>query len=230
MKIIVFAAFKKEVHALVEALGFSRPFETADSGLRWTSGEAMGHEIIAAVTGMGRQRALSAGRSALDHFDPDRILVTGAAGALAPTVGPLDLVVAERICAWSADSERPAWTNLDNDAAEGLLRACTAVEAAGRGKAGPVHHGGMVTVEQPLLDAAIRERLWILTLGQAVDMETAFLVQEAASMAVPAGVVKVVTDLADRGAMKAFRRNIDAAAEKIMRVVIRYIEKGVPFP
>jgi len=225
MKILIFAAFRKEVQALVEEMRLEHPFETAAGGARWTSGDFKGSEVFVAVTGMGKQRALSAARALFELVRPDRILVIGAAGALAPTVGPLDLVVAEKVCAWSEGDRVPSWTSADDETAEKILRVSTAVDAGS-----PVHHGGLVSVEQPLLDASLRERLWTRTLAQAVDMEAAFLVQAAASLAVPAGVVKIVTDLSDSRAESAFRRNIHAAADKLMKVVIGYLEKGVPPP
>ena len=107
---------------------------------------------------------------------PDVLVVSaGACGALAPELDVGALVVPEVVLA--PDGRRLATARL----------------------AGLARHGVLASVERVLEDAAAKSRLWLETGALAVDMESAAILDWAATHGAPAAVVRAVSDPAGRG-------------------------------
>jgi adenosylhomocysteine nucleosidase len=106
---------------------------------------------------------------------PSLIVSAGTCGALAPELAVGALVVPEQVL--GPDGRRQATAS-----AGGLRR-----------------RGTLLTTDHPIADAAAKSRLWLATGALAVDMESAPILQWAASRGVPALVVRGVCDCAARG-------------------------------
>ena len=103
------------------------------------------------------------------------VVSAGACGALAPELAVGALVLPESVVA-------PDGRRLPTAAMGGLTR-----------------HGTLASVDHVLEDAAAKSRLWLATGALAVDMESAAILDWAASHGVPAAVVRAVSDPAGRG-------------------------------
>jgi adenosylhomocysteine nucleosidase len=106
---------------------------------------------------------------------PSLVVSAGACGALAPELAVGTLVVPEEVLA-------PDGRRHPTAAVAGLRR-----------------RGLLVTTDQVLVDAPAKSRLWLATGALAVDMESAPILDWAASRGVPALVVRAVSDAAGRG-------------------------------
>jgi adenosylhomocysteine nucleosidase len=126
---------------------------------------------------------------------PALVVSAGACGALAPGLAVGALVVPEVVLA--PDGRRHATA-----AAGGLRR-----------------HGTLVTTGGVLEDAAAKSRLWLATGALAVDMESATVLQWAATRGVSATVVRGVSDPAGRGVPADLARVVDDGRVRPMRAV-----------
>jgi hopanoid-associated phosphorylase len=156
---------------------------------------------ILAVTGLARESRIAAGagvevvcsgsdparlRSRLDGLTARRyraVISFGIAGALDPALRPGDVVVATEIV-----SDGGAWP-----VAPPLARALTdrlgGIEAVSARVAG---------VDAPLMDAAAKGAMRDKTGAAAVDMESHVAARFAAAADLPLGVLRVISDPADR--------------------------------
>ncbi len=220
MTIAIFSALKKEAAQLIRTAGLASTLESAGPA-SVTRGECEGREIVVAITGIGKVPAALACQAVIDRYRPECLLLIGTAGSLSPRLGPGDLIVADRVVAIDTGPLIPSWIETDQSLRSALLEAC-GEEAPGT----EVHCGGLITRDRPILDErdrAVVEQTWK---ALAVDMEAAAVALAARTNSLPLGIVKAITDRADKEAEAAFRRNLDTAAERISRVLIRFLQKG----
>jgi len=221
MTTALFSALKKEAVHLIGALNFSPKLETLGPAriARTTLGT---EELVLAVTGIGKVPAALACQAVIDRFSLDRIVLVGTAGSLSPQLAPGELIVPDRVVAIDTGPLIPSWIETDPALTAALVDACAAADPRAA-----IHGGGLVTRDQPLLDA--RERLAVEQRWKAlaVDMEAAAVAHAARANNIPLGIVKAITDRADKEAENAFRQNLDFAAERISRVLFRFFQKGI---
>jgi nucleoside phosphorylase len=137
--------------------------------------------LVLAATGDGAGRAEARARELSDFFRPTGLLGVGIAGALSPSLAPLDLVASARLC--NGAGELPA--------ADPLL--LTIARSAG------ARPGTLVTVAEPLVSAAQKKSLAESAVpGEiaAVDMDSAGWAKGAAAAGVPFVVVRAIFDTA----------------------------------
>lgn len=220
MTTAIFAALKKEAIGFIRDVGLEPALDSLGPA-RITRGRCAGEPFVLAVTGIGKVHAALSCQAVADRFDPERFVLVGTAGSLTREVGPGDLVVADRTVAVDTGPLIPSWIDADSSLTEALAVAC--------GEESPevdIHRGGLITRDQPLLDARERaavEQRWD---ALAVDMEAAAVALAARANGVPLGIVKAITDRADKEAEIAFRRNLDIAAERLSRILHRLFQKG----
>jgi adenosylhomocysteine nucleosidase len=139
--------------------------------------------LIMAATGDGTPRAESRARQLADHFRPTGLLGIGMAGALSPSLSPLDLVASARVRNGS-DALPPPDSLL-------LTIACSAGALPGT----------LLTVSAPLASASQKRALAESAMAPgeiaAVDMDSAGWARGAASAGVPFVVVRAISDAID---------------------------------
>ena len=235
MRIALLAACTREIESLVREIGLPFPLKPClgaggigrrgAAGSRppfLTLGAFKGNEIAAVVTGVGKVRAAFTTQFVIDSFGPDRIILTGTAGALSPAVEPLDLVLPSRVLAFDV-RPRPVWLETDVRAAAGLRRV---VGETLPGTA--VHEGALISGDRPLLKASERDRAASRFNALAVDMEAAAAVETAAANGVGLLALKAVTDRADESGTVDFKANLAAAARLLGKLFHHYLEEGAP--
>jgi nucleoside phosphorylase len=241
MKIAVLAAFNKEAAGLIRLTGLPalRPAPSPAlrslkilvdrrarrDRLRWTEGDHADMRLMIGVTGIGVKAAERAGRTVVERFGPDRIVVCGTAGSLAGRVAPLDIIIAGE-AAFVGEAEVAAdagldWIPLDAEMAAALELACAAAAPEAR-----AHRGALVSVSRAVLDEAERGALHARTGAIAVDMEAAAIAGVARRAGIPLAVVKAATDRADSEGESAFRENLARAVDRVTRVVAHYLKEG----
>jgi adenosylhomocysteine nucleosidase len=138
--------------------------------------------LIIAATGDGAARAESRTRELSDHFRPTGLLGVGMAGALSPSLSPLDLVASARVR--NGSEALPAPDSLL------LTIACSA----------GARRGTLLTVPAPLASPGEKRALADSAApGEvaAVDMDSAGWARGAASAGVPFVVVRAISDAVD---------------------------------
>jgi adenosylhomocysteine nucleosidase len=185
--------------------------------------------VVVAISGFGKVSAASTVTTMLDAFAPGVVLFTGVAGALDPSVGRGDVVVAEELAQHDFDAspifprfvipslqvERipadPTWTGRLADAAKA---------------SGAVVHRGLVVSGDRFIDGDTeRAELRSLFPGAlAVEMEGAAVAQVCAERRIPFAVVRAISDTADEQAAGDFLEFVEQQAAPLLAAII---ERGL---
>ncbi len=150
------------------------------------------------VSGMGKVPAALAAQTLIREWHCDRILNAGVCGALVDKVG----LTPGNIFRISAASEGPSGPGVPVDAIRCTGDFWQNLPAA-----------RLVTVEQPVFEAAERQRL--ATWGELVDMEGAVVARVAQLYGIPWDMIKGITDTADDGERINLHRNLATVSEAV---------------
>lgn len=203
-----------------EAVGFRSRFrggaETRYRHLRLVEGRLGDRDALLAVTGMGPERAAAAARFLFEQFPVTHLLSTGYCGALQNGLLCGDAVLAER-CAFVEEPQAGWLCDLP------LLRMAEEALKMADISARP---GTLLTSPKPLLASAQKEALGAKTGAQAIDMESAAILQEAAksSKKIASVTVRFIVDavgdeLADTGSF--LDENAEVKPLSLARELIR---------
>ena len=215
-RIAVLGAFRIEVERLGAVL--EETMEPAKKGpLVSVTGRLAGRELLVGISGMGKVRAAAAAQAAVECFAPDLLVSLGTAGALAPGIPPLEVILADRVVAHDVVVPRrgPDWHPADPTILE---KGRTMAVLAG------FRVGALVTGDRPVLDEAERDRLYRAFGALAVDMEAAAIHTVARINGIRAVTVKAITDSADKNGKKDFERHVRDGAARAQRVLIQLLE------
>lgn len=92
--IAILGAFSEEIDMLKDSLT-NKNIELK-GGIEFIRGELSGKEVVIAFTGIGKVNAAMTTTLMLEYYNPSKVIFTGIAGSLNPSINPADLVVSER--------------------------------------------------------------------------------------------------------------------------------------
>jgi adenosylhomocysteine nucleosidase len=176
-----------------------------------------GASVVLAVCGVGKVNAAAAAQILIDRCRPERIIVSGTAGGMAPNVQTGDTVVATEsvyhdVLPDILEKNHPYLPDAVFKSDPGMVSMLQKILAQNP-PAHPVHFGRVATGEAFIETegrAGIIERLNPL----CVDMETAAAAHVCYVNAVPFLAVRTVTDTAREPGVKNFFKNVNMAAER----------------
>jgi adenosylhomocysteine nucleosidase len=90
-RIAIIGAFSKEVMLLEEAI--KNPKVTYIQGIKFTTGQLEGQNVVVALTGVGKVNAAMTTTLILNRWKPTAVVFTGIAGGLNPNLKPADIVI-----------------------------------------------------------------------------------------------------------------------------------------
>lgn len=196
----IIAAMPEEVSVLQRRLRDRRRLRAGDASV--TLGTLGGRPLAVAVVGDGADNARRGTRALLDALAVERALLVGVSGGLSPALAPAALVVARAVVG-------AATIAADPDGVELVVRATGAV----RGLAVSVPD----LVETPVQKAVLRQGLPDEPL--VVDLESAAVVEELASVGIPWNVLRAVSDTAWETLPAIVRRSRDEGGLHRARMV-----------
>lgn len=230
------------VHALLDPGS-----EVVEHGRRrFELGTLAGEPVVVVHSRCGKVAAAATATEAIVRFGATRIVFTGLAGAIDPTLSIGDVVVATRLIQHDLDP-RPLFPRyevplmgtgvFETDAQLSDTVAAAADDFAGVfageigdaaeaiGKLGVteplVHRGLIVTGDQFVASDAARDELRAdLPETLCVEMEGAAVAQVAADYGVPLAVVRTISDAADDHAAAAFPESLGTLAGVYARGIV----------
>jgi adenosylhomocysteine nucleosidase len=247
MPLAIMGAMPDEVAHLIEEL---RDRKTVTRGGReYHRGVLWGHEAVVVFSHWGKVASAMTATALIGEFGADRVVFTGVAGGIDPSLGVGDIVVATQLVQHDLDA-RPLFaryeipllgrTRLDADPAlrasvrdaaaafvDDLARApdsptAAAIRAAGVG-APRVVEGLVASGDQFFASDAARAALRRdLPDALCVEMEGAAVAQVCVEHGVPLAVVRTISDAAGEHAAVDFTTFLTAVASTYSHGILRH--------
>ena len=218
----ILGAFEREITLLEDELTDTQ--EQRIEGIRFVSGKLSGKRVVIAFTGIGKVNAAMTTTLLIEHFQPDKVIFTGIAGAVNRQLQPGDIVIAEKTAHHDMGTIWPeglfhkgvknrldGWENpVFFDADERLLRlaecAAEQVELSSiqiiSGQRTPKVVKGVVVTGDSFIASTdkcieLRKKLG----ADAVEMEGAAVAQLCYQRGIGYLVIRSISDNADEGAV-----------------------------
>jgi len=237
-------AFEREITLLEDELTGTQ--ERRIEGIKFVSGKLSGKRVVIAFTGIGKVNAAMTTTLLIEHFQPNKVIFTGIAGAVNQQLQPGDIVIAEKTAHHDMGTIWPeglfhkgvknrldGWENpVFFDADERLLRlaerAAEQVELSSiqiiSGQRTPKVVKGIVVTGDAFIASTdkcieLRKKLG----ADAVEMEGAAVAQICYQRGIGYLVIRSISDNADEGAVLDKQTFYIMAAKNSSSLVIELV-------
>ncbi len=215
VKIALIAALRHELQPLL-----SRGSWTLEkiAGRNFYRRTVAGKEMVATTSGLGKVMAAATTQMMIDRFGADLVLNFGSCGALAPGLSIGDMILAERVIEYDFTSDHKSVPVTDCDPE---LLSKLAVRFPDL-KIGP-----LASADRNADTPAVRDDLFSRYQALAADWEGASIVRVARRMAIPALVLRGVTDVGHSDLASEYENNyqkvlpsVALAADEMTRFLV----------
>ena len=240
----ILGAFEREITLLKDEMTDTQ--EQRIEGIKFVSGKLSGKRVVIAFTGIGKVNAAMTTTLLIEHFQPDKIIFTGIAGAVNQQLQPGDIVIADKTAHHDMGTIWPeglfhkgvknrldGWENpVFFDADEQLLRlaerAAEQVELSSiqiiSGQRTPKVVKGIVVTGDSFIASTdkcieLRKKLG----ADAVEMEGAAVAQLCYQRGIGYLVIRSISDNADEGAVLDKQTFYIMAAKNSSSLVIELV-------
>jgi len=227
-RIGIIGAMQEEVEKFRENMTVQEHRSVA--GIAFYVGTFEGREAVVCQCGVGKVNAAMCTQILIDHFDVEKIIFTGVAGALDPTLDIGDIVISTDCIQHDMDVRPLGFARgmipfmdqyifiADGELVELALRAAQEVS---EGK--QVIQGRILSGDQFVADLDTVSNLYLELGGACVEMEGAAVAQVCSLNAVPFVIIRSMSDRADKSADVNFREFVGIASEYSYRIVERMV-------
>ena len=213
--IFIVAALEEELKTCMELCRDIRRMPGPDIPM-WQARTARGTPVAFLRTGVGPEKSTVRIRKAFDRIIPDLMLITGYAGALDPGLKIGDLIAVANARTFSLN---PDWSHVETDASFDLTHIDSLMTV--RTAELSIFRGSILSSKHVLGNPEHKNLLFRKFQASIVDMETAFLVREAAALKIPTGALRVISDTAQDSFFEPFESDPDLKltdrAQKFLR-------------
>lgn len=221
MKIGIITPMAEEKGALVAAL--ENVQHEIHGGRDVTIGEYTGHQVMLTESGIGKVAAGMATALLIDRFQPDLVVNTGSAGALAPDLEIGDTVIGTRVAYHDVDTTvfgyakgqlpgQPLYFESDPEIVKDFEKLAA------------VKEGLIVAGDQFVQD---KQRVQILADfpdALAVEMESPAVAQVATQLGVPFVVFRAISDKANEESGVVFDEFVVEAGKQSAKLLLAYLD------
>ena len=215
---LIAAAMEEELKTCMDICRDVRRMSGTDVPM-WRGRTAGGTPLAFLRTGVGPEKSTARIRKALDCIDPELMLIAGYAGALDPDLKIGDLVAVTSARAFSLNMKHPDWNHVEADAPFNLTHVDALMTAGTAGFS--IFKGSILSSRHILGNPEHKNLLFCRFQASVVDMETAFLVREAAARKIPAGALRVISDTAQDSFLEPFERDPNVKLTDRARKLLR---------
>ncbi len=228
----VFSAMHEELHALIPLLEGAQQVKLA--GRLFHTGRMQGHEVVLALSGIGKVAAAISTTLAIQHFNARALVFTGVAGGLGDAIAIGDIVLARELLQHDIDASplfpryevpltgcsRFTASSALSDALHGAALRCI---RRGEFKGALQLHEGLVISGDSFIATAAQGAALRAALPDAlaVEMEGAAVAQVCAAFGTPFAVLRTISDRADDSAHADFAAFIAEVASVVTRGVVQ---------
>lgn len=229
MKIAIMGAMPEEVAPILEKVGSYKTVEYA--GNRYYEANYRGIDLVIAYSKIGKVFSTLTATTMIEHFGATKLLFSGVAGAISPTLKVGDLIVATKLA--QHDLDITAFGHPFGYVPEGAVFIETDKEmikmskevAASMGK--NVQEGIIATGDQFVANE--ERKNWIgSTFGaDALEMEGGSVAVVCNALKVPFFILRAISDAADMDASFSFDEFLETSAKESAEFVMKMVDKIV---
>ncbi len=227
MKIAIMGAMPEEVAPILKKLGSYKTTEYA--GNRYYEASYMGVELVVAYSKIGKVFSTLTATTMIEHFGAQKLLFSGVAGAISPTLKVGDLIVATKLS--QHDLDITAFGHPFGYVPEGAVFVEADAQmiemskdvAKSMGKS--VQEGIIATGDQFVANE--ERKNWIgATFGaDALEMEGGSVAVVCNALNVPFFILRAISDAADMDASFSFDKFLETSAKESAEFVMRMVDK-----
>lgn len=227
-RIGIIGAMQEEVEKLRENMAVEEQRNVA--GITFYVGTFEGRDAVVCQCGVGKVNAAMCTQILIDHFEVEKIVFTGVAGALEPTLDIGDIVISTDCIQHDMDVRALGFARgmipfMDQSifiADPGLVElAVRAAQEVADGK--QVIQGRILSGDQFVADLDVVGNLYLELGGACVEMEGAAVAQVCTLNGVPFVIIRSMSDRADKSANVNFMEFVGLASEISYRIVERMV-------
>lgn len=230
MKIAIMGAMPEEVAPILEKIGEYKTTKYADN--EYYEASYKGVELVVAYSKIGKVFSTLTASTMIQHFGCDKLLFSGVAGGINPSLKIGDLIVATKLSQHDLDITAfghpmgyvpggSVYVEADKD-----LIAISKDVAKELGKT--VQEGIIATGDQFVHDSNIKDNIVKNFNADALEMEGGSVAVVCNSLSVPFFILRAISDTADTDASFSFDEFMESSAvisaEFIMKMVDKIVE------
>ncbi|MBE0513771.1 5'-methylthioadenosine/adenosylhomocysteine nucleosidase [Sulfurimonas sp.] len=229
MKIAIMGAMPEEVAPILEKVGLYKTVEYA--GNRYYEATYRGAQLVIAYSKIGKVFSTLTATTMIEHFGATKLLFSGVAGAISPTLKVGDLIVATKLSQHDLDitafghpfgyvPEGSVFVEADK-----VMIEMSKEVAASMGKS--VQEGIIATGDQFVANE--ERKNWIgATFGaDALEMEGGSVAVVCNALGVPFFILRAISDAADMDASFSFDEFLETSAKESAEFVMKMVDKIV---
>ncbi len=237
MTIAILSALREEQDGLLHAM--TEPQKTRRASRTFWRGKLDGHDVVLALSRIGKVAAAATTATLLEHFGVRAVLFTGVAGGVGQGVAVGDVVIASGFVQYDMDAspifprfEVPATGKMvfptDATWSQRLLHAAQSSGIASTvGNRNAATHSGLIATGDRFIASADEARAITQSLNAvgldalAVEMEGAAVAQVCADYGIPMAAMRTISDRADATAHGDFAEFVQNTASVYAYRIIR---------
>ncbi len=227
--IAVIGAMEEEVVLLREHMQIEKEYRQA--GLTFFEGTLAGKAVVLVRCGIGKVNAAICTQILADHYKPERIINSGAAGAIAPIADIGDIAISSAALYHDFDTTALGFSvgeipfmATSRFAADQHLVQLTQNAARQIFGSDKVHTGLIVSGDQFISGAGAKQRISQSFAALCAEMEGAAVAHTAHLNSIPYVVIRVISDKADASAPENFETFLQSVIPRLTQVVEAVLE------
>ncbi|PHS57039.1 MAG: 5'-methylthioadenosine/S-adenosylhomocysteine nucleosidase [Sulfurimonas sp.] len=229
MKIAIMGAMPEEIAPILEKLGEYKTTEYA--GNKYYEARYKGADLVIAYSKIGKVFSTLTASSMIQHFGAQKLLFSGVAGAISPSLKVGDLIVATKLSQHDLDitafghafgyvPEGSVYIDTDKD-----LITISKEVASEMGKS--VKEGIIATGDQFVANEDRKNWIGDTFKADALEMEGASVAVVCNALDIPFFILRSISDAADMDASFSFDEFLETSAVESAEFVMKMVDKIV---
>lgn len=230
MKIAIMGAMPEEVAPILEKLGEYKTIEYANN--KYYEATYKGVDLVIAYSKIGKVFSTLTATTMIEHFGCDRLLFSGVAGGINPTLKIGDLIIATKLS--QHDLDITAFGHPFGFVPEGAVFVETDKDLISLGKTvakemgKDIQEGTIATGDQFVHNEERKNWIGDTFKADALEMEGASVAVVCDALNIPFFILRAISDTADMDASFSFDEFMESSAiisaEFVMKMVDKIVE------
>ena len=229
MKIAIMGAMPEEVAPILEKLGEYKTTEYANN--KYYEATYKGVDLVIAYSKIGKVFSTLTATTMIEHFGCEKLLFSGVAGAISPSLKVGDLIIATKLS--QHDLDITAFGHPFGYVPEGAVFVEADKDLISLGKKVAlemnkvVQEGVIATGDQFVANEERKNFIGSTFNADALEMEGASVAVVCDALSVPFFILRAISDAADMDASFSFDEFLETSAVESAEFVMKMVDKLV---